>query len=180
MSQVLLEVLTGRRALQCDRRSRDTYLVRTHSVRQTNRQTGSGIGLIGCWLFCCCRRSWWRRWKKRRTGGSSWTAGWSQVSHAFILHILVVPTAAAASSFHLLCPENSTVPPRSMEVVTLACMCLDRNRKKRPAMTDVRHTVHNRFEKVHLKIVFIFIFFLLPPILLHLLHHPGVWEASGV
>lgn len=31
------------------------------------------------------------RWRKRRTGGSSWTVGCSQVSHAFNLEILVIP-----------------------------------------------------------------------------------------
>lgn len=40
VSQVLLEVLTGRRALQTDRRCGDRYLVRAHTGSQSYRQTG--------------------------------------------------------------------------------------------------------------------------------------------
>lgn len=113
----------------------------SQSYRQTDRQAGIDVGLTGC-CTCCCRRSWWTRWRKRRPGGSSWTAGWLQVSRAFVLHILVVSAAAAASSYNLLSTEGATVPPRSLEVAALACRCLDRMRKRRPTMTEVRHCSH--------------------------------------
>lgn len=109
------------------------------TVSQSDRQAGIDVSLTGC-CACCCRRTWWTRWRTRRAGRSSWTAGWSQVSRApRPLHLGVI--SAAASSCNLLSTGGAAVPGRSLEVAALACRCLDRVRKRRPAMTEVRHTV---------------------------------------
>lgn len=79
---VLLEVLTGRRALQTDRRCGDRYL--KELVNEVEEEEA------------------WRKQLDRR-----------------------------------LVAEGATVPPRSLEMVALACRCLDRMRKRRPAMTEV-------------------------------------------
>ncbi|KAI3357053.1 hypothetical protein L3Q82_003682 [Scortum barcoo] len=87
-SLVLLEVLTGRRALEKDRKSRDRYL------KDLVEEVEDG------------------------PSGSSPAAWRKQLDQRLI-------TGGAAE------------PAGCMEMVALACRCLDKNRKKRPAMTKV-------------------------------------------
>lgn len=103
--QVLLEVLTGRRALEKDRKSGERYLVRkywgcgdtcwTVHIKSALQQVQHShsikvpvyiLGSVWYWFwFWLCRRTWWRRLSivrlvhQLQPGGNSWTTGWSQV-----------------------------------------------------------------------------------------------------
>lgn len=101
----------------------------------------------GVWLWFwswLCRKTWSRRWRKVRmvrlqcSGGNSWTSGWSQVSVGVCL-LVVTESSYLQLCVHVGCAGGAAEPVGSMEIVALACRCLDRKRKKRPAMKQVRH-----------------------------------------
>lgn len=95
-----------------------------------------------------CRRTWCRRSSRvpmarvKQPGGSSSTNGWFQVSVLGWDHSSC-PSCARCVCF--LLPAVFTVtaggtaePTGSLELVALACRCLAKYRKKRPAMKEVR------------------------------------------
>ncbi|GLD69120.1 interleukin-1 receptor-associated kinase 1 isoform X1 [Lates japonicus] len=93
---VLLEVLTGRRALEKDKKLRESYL---KDLVEEVSYTPSGSSAAA-----------WRKHLDQRliTGGAA-------------------------------------DPPACMQLVSLACTCLDKKRKKRPAMTEVFH----KLQEIH-------------------------------
>lgn len=135
--QVLLEVLTGRKALETSSHSKNVYLVRSFYINNsyTSDITQSAKEIFVLFCFFLQKdlvseleddgRSYSRRKDTTRELSNSQAAEniWKKHLDPWLMS------------------KGTSGPDGSKEVAQLACRCLDRRRKKRPPMTEVGHNV---------------------------------------